>query len=154
MSTSIVTTYYDALVARLRTILTSEDGWTRIPNPMDVADNGDAMLRQGWGLAIGSGATRSPMTANYQVDRTFSLVICREVFNTELDADAVAGVGLQIMEDLRLVIKDLETNGTLHAGRGSCYYRGDDGITALTGKQSFYYIKAEFVVRMIEDLNS
>lgn len=152
MSTKI-TTAYNALVVRLTALFDSNAGWTRIPDPYIVEANPDNFLRQGWGLKVGPGAHGNQMTSNYQMLRTMVVVICREVMKTELDADGSASVDLQLLEDLRSVVADFETNTALSNAQIPVQFSSDSGILGVQSEKVFRAIEAQFTVNIFEQLS-
>jgi hypothetical protein len=155
MSTAI-TTAYDNLVSRVAAVLTSGNGWLQIPNGWDVPSNAKGFLRQGYGLAIGAGVNaKLQLSLKLSVERKFTLSIAREVFKTDGDADGYATVAKQLFEDLKLVIKDFETNTTLNGGQIFCSYVSDTGIQPIESQDfSGMFVQSDFSVILIEDLNS
>ncbi len=153
---SAISDLYDALVTRLEAVLPYASGFTRIPNPYDLSDNNDQMLRQGWGLAVGPAANANrELSCNLHVDREFTVSISRELFKLEHDVEARADVDKQLMEDLRLVFKDFEKQTTLNTGLRFCTYVSDSGIESIRGEsQVFLTIRAQFRTVYIENLNT
>lgn len=140
---------YDALITRISAILFNHK---RIPNPYEIGQNSDGVLRQGFGLMIQGGRNVMKISCNYEMERTFGIVICRESLNTDHDADGIASVEKQLMEDLNLLIRDFEANTTLNTGLIYTGYLGDNGIQLRGGKQSFLYMEAQFSMRLIQQI--
>lgn len=152
---SAITTAYDALVTRLTAVLTTGNGWLQIPNGNDIPSNARGFLRQGWGLSIGAGVNSNLQLCNtLTVDRKILISIAREVFKTDGDASGYGSVAKQLFEDLKLVIKDFETNTTLNTGILFTGYVSDSGIQPIESDDfSGMFLSAEFKVRMFEVLN-
>jgi hypothetical protein len=152
---SLVSTYYDSLIARLVALLPPESGWTRIPNAYVVEENADVFLRQGWAVAVGRARNVQAMTCNQIVERTVRVVICREAMLTDSDAAAFDVIVKQLMEDINTVMADFEKNQTLNTGVGFAGYVGDNGIQSFRdeeGKPAFLSMDAEFTLRFVQAL--
>lgn len=153
---SAITTAVDALITRIGAVLTSGNGWLQIPNAYDIPSNAKGFLRQGFAVAIGAGTNSKLQLCNtLTVDRRFALSLSREVFKTDGDASGYNSIAKQLYEDLKLVIKDFETNSTLNTGLIFCGYESDSGIRPIEGDDfSGMFLSAEFKVQLIENLNS
>jgi hypothetical protein len=154
MTATLISTMYAAFITRITGLLTTANGWTRIPNPYDLQGASNLMLNQGWGVKLGEGVNRGFVTCNMMIDRTFRVVISRMVFKTEHDADGLASVELQLMEDLRTIVHDFETTVMLNNGQGFCTYNNDSGISLVGGEEQFLTVEASFTVKLIENYNS
>ncbi len=145
---------YDALVTRITAALGS--GWTRIPNAYDLADNSDNMLRKGWALAIGPAVNGArELSCNFHLDRDFVVSVVRENIVLEHDAESAATTDKTLMEDMRLILKDFETNSTLNTGRRFTTFVSDSGIEAVRGgNMSFLALRAQFNMKYVESLNT
>lgn len=151
---SLITTLYDAMTARLAAVLTPTAGWTRIPNAYDLSANNDQMLKSGWGLAMGPAANTNLQMGGFKTqERTFKVVISAELAKTDHDVTGIGDVQKYILEALALVITDFEKTTTLNTGQGFCAYRGDEGISFVSGSDSgFLAVTANFTVQLLEQL--
>lgn len=149
---SAITTYYNAMVTRVGAVLTAGNGWARFPDAYSLEENPDAMMRQGWGLKLGAGVPNQFISGIMAIDRTFTVVICREVMKTELDSDGAGAVDLQLLEDARALVADFETNVTLNTGLGNCSFQGDSGIIPVQSDMLFRAIELSFTVKVIEQI--
>lgn len=149
---SAISTAYDALKTRIEAKLLPSSGWLKIPNPYEMENNSDGVLRQGYGIKIMDATSVQAITCNYHIDRTFGIVISRECMNTDHDADGIATVEKQIMEDLVLLIADFELNTTLNTGLIFCGYLGDGGIQLIRRQQAYLYLEAQFKVKIVANL--
>lgn len=152
---SLISTAYDSLIVRIKAKLPEASGWTRIPHAYDVESNSDLMLRMGWGVTLNNQSVKMGTLCNYQTERTIGVVISRECMFTDHDADGVAEVEKQLMEDLHLIVKDFETNQMLNDGAMFTGYTNDGGIVGIRngdGKPAFIYLRAEFTLRLIQAL--
>jgi len=149
MSTA-VTTAYDALKTTIETTLGAT--FLKIPNPYDLEANSDGVLRKGYGIKIGPAVNVQAVSCNYIVDRTFTVVICRESLNTDHDAAGIASVEKQLVEDVNALVIDFEQNATLNTGLIYSGYKSDSGVQLLRREQAFLYIEMEVVVKLVQDL--
>jgi len=97
---SKISTVYDAVITAMGVLFPSVDGWTRIPNPYDVALNDDNFLRKGWGVRIGPSERADLELCNFSTIRTMSVVISREIFNTGSNDTQFDDIGKQLLEDI------------------------------------------------------
>lgn len=149
MSTAI-TTAYGALKTRIESVLGT--GFLKIPNPYEMENNSDGVLRKGYGIRLGQATNVQAVSCEYIVDRTFTVVICRESLNTDHDADGIAAVELQLAEDVNSIVRDFEREVTLNTGLIFTGYRGDSGIQLLRREQAFLYVEMDIVVKIIQSL--
>lgn len=151
---SLVSTLYAAMLVRLDALYPAASGWTRIPEPYELPDNSDSMLRQGWGLKMGPGRpANGSLACNFHLYRTFTVVLSRECFKLENDGVGKGEVDLALMEDVRTILRDFETNTTLNSGQGVCTYESDNGVTDVrTGDNAFKAVEVNFSVLIIESL--
>lgn len=147
---SAITTIYDAMVTRISTILPNH---VRLTNPYAISENNDRFLKQGWGLAIGSGVnTEQLLSCQFTTDREFRVIISRQYYAREFDVTSKASTEKDLYEDLHLVVKDLQKHNTLNTGIYIVTYQGDDGIQNVFGERDvFLYILARVTVRYQED---
>lgn len=155
MSTRISTAHSN-LLTRLDALFSSSSDWQRIPNPYDVPANSETFLRKGYGVQINEGAnSHRVLSSQLSIDRVFGIVLSREVFKTDGDADGYAQVALDLYEDLQTVIKDFEKNTTLNTGQTFFEYVSDEGVRPIRGEDfSILYLVSRFKTIIFEDLNS
>lgn len=151
---SAMSTAYDLLVTRLDAALPAASGYTRIPNPYNLGENDQNILRQGYGLALGpANNAKSELSCNMQIQRIFNVVVAREFLKLEHDVDGGQDVDKALMEDMRLVLRDFETYTSLNSGNVIMGYDSDGGIELLKAEsRSFLFLRAQFTMKYFERL--
>lgn len=113
---SIVTTVYDALIAQFNTLYPNK---TRLFNPYELKDNANLILKDAWGLKVGSAQRIELDYCNLALERNYTLVLTRSfatVNNKETDFDLITK---GILEDQRLALNDLWELETISATQGN-----------------------------------
>jgi hypothetical protein len=151
---SKVTTAYDNFVARVDAVLTSGNGWIKLPHAYNIEKNPEIYLKQGYAIGIGQGANTKRVQSNtISISREFILTIVRTSDTLDLEVTGRQTVEKQLFEDLKLVIADIEGNSTLNSGQILCGYVGDAGIEYVdTENSEFNLIKANFLIEYFETI--
>jgi hypothetical protein len=149
---SIISTAYDAMIARLGTLYPSGSGWVRLPNPYKPEENNELYLKQGYGIALGSGEnTNRVVNCKFSINRTMTIVITRKFYAREDDASAKATTEKQLFEDQYELINDLEQDFTVNDSTMYTRYISDGGIEYISGeKDNFLMLRTEFSVEYLE----
>lgn len=151
---SKVTTAYDNFVTRVDAVLTSGNGWNKLPHAYNVEKNPEIFLSQGYAIGIGSGSnTRRVQSNTISVSREFVVTIVRSMNTLDLEVSGKQTAEKQLLEDLKLLIADIEGNSTLNAGQILCSYSGDGGIEYIdTETAEFNLIRANFLIEYFETI--
>ena len=100
---SKISTVYDEVLSVLGNLYPDK---TRLTNAYDLDDNVDPLLRDGYGLKVGTGTPVDSEFKNFSVDRSFSVVLTREVVRTEDNSTAVDSDVKALLEDVVTGQKD------------------------------------------------
>lgn len=151
---SQVSTAYDAIVTRLAAVLTSVAGWSKLPNAYELDRNPEIFLKQGYAIGFGNGSnTHRLLSKTVSINREFNVSITRSLDQTELEVAGAQSVEKSLLEDLKLVIADIESQASLNSGQIFASYQGDNGIEFVDGETSeFLAIKASFVLEYFETI--
>lgn len=151
---SQVSTAYDNFVARIAAVLTSVNGWNKLPHAYNIEKNPEIMLVQGYAIGMGPGQnTRRLLSHIVSISREFNLTITRTLDALDLEVTGRQSIEKQLFEDLKLVIADVEKNTTLNAGEIICGYTGDSGIEYVDGETAeFAQIRANFTIEYFETI--
>ncbi len=151
---SQVSTAYDNFVTRVDAVLTSNNGWMKLPHAYDVDKNPELYLRQGYSIGIGSGSnTKRVLSNTISISREFIVTLVRSLDYLDLEVTGRQTLEKQLFEDLKLVIADVEGNSTLNAGQILCSYQGDGGIEYVDNETSEYVsLRSTFVVEYFETI--
>lgn len=149
---SKISAVYDALVLELQTLFPSK---TRIPYSYSLVDNNARFLINGYGLSIGSSSFEQFEFCNFMNSREVSVVITKEVFRTDSDAQVIDDITKALLEDIYEVQKLFYSYNEL--GVPNDIAKVDIGsVSAVeevnTGKQSFLSMTANFQFFIIESL--
>lgn len=133
---SNISTIYDGLVTRLAALFPNHH---RLGNPYDLEVNPDLTLTQGWGLAVGGGAnTERYVGCQASVERTFTVIITRRYIARENDADTKATTEKLLLEDLKTLVNDAESNYSIDSSTAIIKYVSDSGIEPVRESQENY----------------
>ena len=151
---SAITTAYDAIVTRVNAVLTSGDGWNKLPNAYLIENNPEIFLVKGYAVGFGPGVnTKRLQSRLVSISREFTVSITRSMDQTDLEVTGRQTAEKQLMEDLKLLIADIEGNSSLNQGEIFCSYEGDGGIEFVDGETSeFLLISARFILEYFETI--
>jgi hypothetical protein len=144
------------VTTNLHTIIAATlPGYVRIPDSIDIEDNSETYLRQGYALVIGdSDPTTETVKGILDQQRTFGVSLTQQVFQTDHNASGIQSAKLGIMEDAFSLVKELHlTNDTINDSAIDCNFVGDDGVSFLeTDRAKYYLVSLIFTVRYRENL--
>lgn len=149
---SKVSSVYDALVTELSTLFPSK---TRIPYAYSLVDNNARFLIDGYGLTIGSSSFEQFEFCNFMNAREVSVVVTKEVFRTDSDAQVIDDITKELLEDIYEVQKLFYSYNELNVPNDIA--KVDIGsVSAVeevnSGKQSFLSMTASFQFFIVESL--
>lgn len=151
---SQISTAYDNFLTRIDAVLTSDNGWIKLPHAYNIEKNPEIMLKQGYAVSIGAGQNTRRLQSNIvSISREFAVTITRTIDSLDLEVTGRQSVEKQLFEDLKLLIADIETNTSLNAGEIFCGYTGDSGIEYVDGDTAeFAQVRATFSIEYFETL--
>jgi hypothetical protein len=151
---SVITNGYNALLARLEALYPAGDGWVRLPNAYRPEENPDTFLKQGYALALGAGQnTNRQLNCAMSVSRTITVILARLYTALKEDAAQKAVAELQLFEDQKKLIVDLETEVTVNGSTMYTRYIGDGGIEYVQGTtERFLMVRTEIQLEYFEPL--
>lgn len=149
---SKITTIYDAIVTNMATLFPNK---TRIKNPYSMSDNMAQFLYDGWGMKIGSAIPEEFEFSKLKVDRTFTIVLSRELITLDTDTDPLDTVSKAFLEDIYSVQNLFFAYDEL--GIEASIMRVELGDASeiqqvVVEKQSILYMEVSFIFNVIEDL--
>ncbi len=148
---SKITTIYDQILVELAALFT---GHTRIPYAYDLGNNDDNFLRKGYGLKVGSSTKVDLALCDIAFDRTFTVVVTRESFNTGSNPTGYDDLVKELMEDLFLVQERFMAQDQLsiEASIVKIEPAGQSPIEQLEGDRvNFLTQEADFIFTIKED---
>ena len=151
---SILSDIYDEIVSVLETNYPDHN---KLTNPYSIEENNEQALRQGYGLAVGPSQNTQRFTGcKMSIAREFRVIFTRQVYALEQDIDAKQEADKQLMEDQRLLIKEIEKDPQLDVGSNGLtkfVFTEDTGIEYVhPEKQSFIKLETIFIMEYIENL--
>jgi hypothetical protein len=150
---SIITNAYDALLARIETKLdTAQEGYFRLPNPYKPAENNDRFLLKGYGIVLGPGQnTNRFVNCKFSINRNVTIVLTRQYFAREDDAEGKAVTEKALFEDQYILINDLEQDISVNGQTMYTKYEADSGIEYVQGSTDrFLMLRTDFSMEYIE----
>ena len=114
------------IYTKIRTLVPTLTGFTtkkEIPNPYSLEDNQVNLLRDSWGVRIGTSTPteETDRLPNYVETRDFEVVLTRSVSKTDSDPDKIPVATQAMLDDFRT----LENNFTLDV------FGTDEGVSAI-----------------------
>ena len=151
---SVISTAYNNFVTRVDAVLTSGNGWVKLPNAYRLEKNPEIYLNQGYAIGLGPGVnTKRVLSNTLSISREFIVTLVRVQDATDLEVTLKQTAEKTLFEDLKLLIADLEGNSTLNSGSILCSYQGDGGIEAIDGEtQEFLSLRATFIIEYFETI--
>jgi hypothetical protein len=149
---SKVSIIYDTIVEQLGILYPDK---TRIPYAYSLSDNNARFLIDGYGLQIGSSSFEQLEFCNFMNSREVTIVLTREVFRTDSDADVIDDISKGLLENVYEVQKLFYSYNEL--GIEQDIAKVDiSSVSAIeevvSGKQSFLSMSASFNFFILEQL--
>lgn len=144
------TTVYDLLIGTTIPALTGFSTKTEIVNPYDLEQNDKNLLRNGWGLRVGSTTETEGQEFGFtRVSQGFNLVLTREVRAGDHDTTPLQTATKQLAEDAVLARLDFENIDQItldanieivrFAGRTAIAYLGFEGFNIVWTVANFNF---------------
>lgn len=149
---SKVSTIYDTLLTTLATLLS---GKTRIPNTYAIEENPMQYLEDSWGLRIDPENPAASEFCRFSRLRTFTVILCREVFADEFDTTNNDTAVKALLEDVYTLQKDFMNPDQI--GIESNIEKIDMGgtgpIVSLIGSnKNFIFIEVYFNIQITDNI--
>lgn len=149
---SKVSIIYDKIVEELALLYPDK---TRIPYAYSLADNNARFLINGYGLQFGSSTFEQFEYCDFMNNREVTVVLTREVFRTDSDAEVIDDISKGLLENVYEVQKLFYSYNEL--GIEPEIARVDIGSVSgieevVSGKQSFLSMSASFNFYILEKL--
>ena len=104
---SKISSVYTALVSAIDGILTTENEYTRIPEPEDMESNSSRFLDKAWGVYYNGATPSETDTCRFSNDHTFNCVMSRRLVTRESDTSQRDIFTKQLLEDAYLLYKNI-----------------------------------------------
>ncbi len=123
---------YGLIITKLQSVLT---GYLRIANPYAIENNPAMILAKGYGLAIGPGVNTQRYVGCIQTwQRSFTIVVSRQLVNTENDATGKAIIEVAMLNAHEDLLTAFESDPTLGGVDIKAVITDDSGIQYLEGQ--------------------
>lgn len=151
---SDISTLYDGLHARINAVLPNH---LRLSDPYQFQKCTTSEYRQGYGVRIGPGRnTGEQLSCDLIMERQMTVVLTRISQGRETASAVKAVAEKQLMEDLFLIVKDVESDVTIETVLAaiSANFDGDNGIEFVKAERDdILKVEATFTFKYREDLN-
>ena len=142
----------------IQSVLSSNlSGYVEIPFPIILENNSGAGLNKAYGI-VPLGANVSP--ADQEIDvfrilqRDFGIILINQASFTYGDATGYEAAVKSLMEDFRIIYKEMETHGALSAAIDA-QYQGDEGVEFGTISDfNFLSLATVFSVRYRDNIST
>ncbi len=150
---SNISTVYNAIITRLEILLPSHE---RLPNPIDVEENDDSILRKGFGLrVIDDENTKRNASCRITLRQGFVIVFARDFMALENNSTLKAQTQLDLLEDKALVVNDFEAEGNLGTSGLiliTDYVGSAEPAHVFDNKDNFLKLESTFTVEYFKQL--
>lgn len=146
------------VIDTIRTAIPALSGFsskTEIPNPYSLVDNNSNLLKDGWGLAVGSATADFNEFCKFFEEREFSIILTRQVFSLANCADQPVTAAKSLLEDMILIKKDLLNIDQLGIPTSIARINlgSSSGIESVNGdKFNYFTISTSFLITISEDI--
>ncbi len=150
---SKVSTIYDQLKDTILPALLPNH--TRIPNAYSLPDNDEGLLRQSWGLRVNTANPSDSEFKAFNVVRTFTVVLTREVVDLESQFDSIDNASKELLEDVVTLQKRLINPDqiAIESDIELIDLGNISGIEFVQGdKYNFAFIEADFLINIRENI--
>lgn len=150
---SKTTDVYNALKARIVAVLDTK--YTQISNVNNLEMNGENQLRLGYGVKFDGGDnTQRMIPKKLSVDRDFTVILTRKLFTTNSGATQTEAATLDLMEDQKLILDDIEIDHKLASTAVlQARYTSDTGVDSIEDSENFLKIETTIRIEYLDDLN-
>lgn len=149
---SNISTIYNEFMTRTAALLTANDGWRRIPNPIKLDENNELILQQGYGFRlVDAPNTNRTVGCKVSLDQNIVLVITRKVFRTEENPTAINATELLLAEDRYSMLNYFEQTPNLNSTAANFRFIGASPTDFVFGdKDNFLSMELNFAVEYFE----
>jgi hypothetical protein len=147
---SLVSDIYNQLRALIPTVLTEH---YELVDPYDPENNSDLFNVKGWGIQIGPTSATKRFSGCQKVsqERTFTIVITRNMKIRQNDIPGRIAVEKELFEDQNKIIEALES--TEIDATQKVLFDGDGGLGRITGDEpdsAVIYVETNFLIEYVD----
>ena len=104
------TTIYNAVVTKAGELFPSKQ---RMHNPYELSDNPELILRDSWGLKVGSAEFIEIEYCNLSIGREYTFILTRQFATIGSARDAFDSVTISMLEDQQLFLNNIYSSSEL-----------------------------------------
>lgn len=104
------TTIYNAIVSKAETLFPSKQ---RMHNPYELSDNPELILRDAWGLKVGSAEFVDIEYCNLSIGREYTFLLTRQFATLGSTKDAFDASTVAMLEDQQTMLNHLHSQSEL-----------------------------------------
>jgi len=148
---SNVSTIHDSLIASLASLFPSK---TVIPNPFNLEDNNQNLLKNGYGYFYGAaGLPEFDLGIHIQgYARDFNIVMTKNVYRTDISPDPFATTQLALLEEQNTLVNSFADIRNLDQNVVSIEFVSDSGVEFIfADKNNYLALTTTFAVAYRED---
>lgn len=134
---SNVSTIHSAIKSRLSTIFPNK---TVIPNPFELDQNNDNLLKDGYGIFYGA-ASLPEFDLGIHIQgylREFNIVLAKKVYRLEVDSQPFETVQLALLEDQNTMVNSLANVRSIDPNVVRLEYVSDSGVEFIFSEKNNY----------------
>lgn len=149
---SKVSTIYDTLLTTIPAILPNKK---RIPNTYSIEENPTQFLENSWGLRIDPESPAPSEFCTFSRNRTFTVILCREVIADEFDTSANDTAVKALLEDVYTLQKDFMNSDQIgiESSIEKIDMAGTGPIISLIGSnKNFIFIEVLFNIQITDNI--
>ncbi len=148
---SNISTIYDSVRSNIATLFTSK---IELINPDNLIENSDIILKDSFGVMIGPGIPLTFLNSEYLEQRSFNVILTKEVKSTENNKTPLITAKKALLEEvttmkqLFLNVSQLSIDSSVQMiDAGIC-----SAITPINSKTNFISCSVEFLIQFSESI--
>jgi len=146
---SEISTIYDDIKSLFSTTFPSK---TEMYDPIDIENNDDFILKDGYGIDIGPGNnTNRFVSKKISVNRAFTFTLSKEIQSVNNDLSLRNTVVKEVFEDQKLIL-DIFEKQTVSASIAKSLFISDGGVEYLLGEKNYIVLQTTLDIEYIENL--
>lgn len=143
---------YDALRDELKILFPDK---FELVNPNDIEKNPSNTLLDGFGIRVGPARNTNRNTSDcLSVARDMTVILTKQTFTQQLDADSKHEIAVELLEEHFLVIKKYEAEPTLGPNEITNFiFDSDNGIeNVVPGEEKYIKIEINYKMEYFEKI--
>lgn len=129
---------------------------SRVFNPYELSDNASLLMKDAWGLKVLSASRVDIEFCNLSIERTFTLVLCRNFITASNKDDGFDAVSKLILEDQQVFLGELWKTEEIGQATNinKIEFTNIGGIDFIVSdEKKFLFSEIEFTISISESTN-